>query len=95
MNIPTHTSNVIRSSNLLISTICKIRIDFQLLYLCIDEEIESYLPINHQIHNHDTRSNNQMRILRVNGSQTKHCILHNFRIIWNALTDLLKLSQTC
>ena len=35
---------------------------FQLLHSNIDEEIESSLLINNQIHSHNTRSNNQMSI---------------------------------
>ena len=37
---------------------------FQLLHSNIDEEIESSLLINNQIHSHNTRTNNQMSILR-------------------------------
>ena len=50
---------------------------FQLLHSNIDEEIESSLLTNNQIHSHNTRTNNQMSILRVNRSKTKHCVLHN------------------
>ena len=39
---------------------------FQVLHYNIDEEIESSLLVNNQIHSHNTRTNNQMSILRVN-----------------------------
>ena len=54
---------------------------FQLLLFSIDEEISPNLLVNHQIHNHNTKSNNQKRILRVNRSQTKHCVLHNYTMV--------------
>ena len=43
------------------------------LHSNIDEEIESSLLINNQIHSHDTKTNNQMSILCMNRSKTKHC----------------------
>ena len=43
--------------------------NFQLLHSNINEEIESSLLINNQIHSHNTRTNNQMSILRVNISK--------------------------
>ena len=49
----------------------------QLLHFNIDEEIESSLLVNNQIHSHDTRSNNQMSILRVSRTKTKYCVFHN------------------
>ena len=58
---------------------------FQLLHSNIDEEIESRLFINNQIHSHNTRTNNQMSILRVNRSKTKHCVLHNGVMTWNSI----------
>ena len=85
MNIPTHTSNVTKYSDFLIS-IYKLQVSnyiFQLLHSNIDEEIESSLCINNQIPSHNTRTNNQMSILRVNRSKTKHCVLHNGMITWN------------
>ena len=63
---------------------------FQLLYSNIDEEIESSLLINNQIHSHNTRTINHMSILRVNRSKTKYCVLHNFMITWNSLLDIFK-----
>ena len=63
---------------------------FQLLHSNIDEEIESSLLISNQTHSHNTRTNNQMSILRVNRSKTKHCVLHNCIITWNYLPDLFK-----
>ena len=55
---------------------------FQVLHSNIDEEIKSSLLINSQIHSHNTRTNNQMSILRVN--KTKHCVLHNGMITWDS-----------
>ena len=63
---------------------------FQVLHSNIDEEIESSLLIHNQIHSHNTRINNQMSILRVNRSKTKHCVLHNGMITWNSLPDIFK-----
>ena len=33
-----------------------------------------------------------MRILRVNRSKTKHCVLHNGMITWNSLPDIFKVN---
>ena len=63
---------------------------FQVLHSNIDEEIESSLLINNQIHSQNSRTNNQMSILRVNRSKTKHCVLHNGIITWNSLPDIFK-----
>ena len=57
---------------------------FKLLHSNIDEEMESSLFINNQIHSHNTRTNNQMSILRANGSKTNHC--------WNSLPDIFKVN---
>ena len=65
---------------------------FKLLHSNIDEEIEPSLFINNQIHSHNTRANNQMRILRVNSSKIKHRVLHNGMITWNTLPDVFKVS---
>ena len=65
---------------------------FQLLNSNIDKEIESSLLINNQIHSHNTRSNNQMSILRVNRSKTKYHVLHNGMITWNSLPDIVKVN---
>ena len=65
---------------------------FQVLHSNIDEEIKSSLLINNQIHSHNTRTNNQMSILRVNRSKPKHCVLHNGMITWNSLPDIFKVS---
>ena len=65
---------------------------FQVLHSNIDEEIKSSLLINNQIHRHNTRTNNQMSILRLNGSKTKHCVLHNGMIAWNSLPDIFKVN---
>ena len=65
---------------------------FQVLHSDIDEEIESSLLINNQIHSHNTRTNNQMSILRVNRSETKHCVLHNGMITLNSLPDIFKVN---
>ena len=65
---------------------------FQVLHSNIDEKIESSLLINNQIHSHNTRTNNQMSILRVNRSKTKHCVLHNGMITWNYLPDIFKVN---
>ena len=61
---------------------------FKLLRSNIDEEIESSLLINNHIHSYNTGTNNQMSILRVNSSKTKHCVLHNGMIMWNSLIYL-------
>ena len=60
-----------------------------LLHSNIDEEIVSSY---NQIHCHNTRTNNQMSILRVNRSKTKHCVLHNDMITWNSLPDIFKVN---
>ena len=65
---------------------------FQLFHSNIDEEIESNLLINNQIHSHNTRTNNQMSILRVNKSKIKHCVLNNGMITWNSLPDVFKVN---
>ena len=54
--------------------------------------IESSLLINNQIHSHNTMTNNQMSILRMNRSKTKHCVLHNGLITWNSLPDVFKVN---
>ena len=48
--------------------------------------------INNQIHSHNTRTNNQMSILHLNRSKTKHCVLHNGMITWNSLPDIFKIN---
>ena len=58
----------------------------------MDEEVESSLLINNQIHSHNIRTNNQMSILRVNRSKTKHCVLHNGMITWNSVPDTFKVN---
>ena len=50
---------------------------YQLLHFNIDDEIESNLLVNNQIHGHNIRSSSQMSISRVNGTKTKYCVLHN------------------
>ena len=55
-----------------------------------NEEIKSSLLINNEIHSHNTRTNNQISILRLNRSKTKHCVLHNGIIMWNSLPDIFK-----
>ena len=65
---------------------------FQVLHSNIDEEIKSSLLINNQIHSHNTWTNNQMSILRVNRSKTKHCVLHNGMITFNSLPDIFKVN---
>ena len=47
---------------------------FKVLHSNIDEEMESSLLINNKIHSRITRTNNQMSILRVNRSKTKHIV---------------------
>ena len=64
---------------------------FQILDSNIYEEIKSSLLINNKINSHNTRTNNQMSILRVNKSKTKHCVLHN-GITWNSLPDIFKVN---
>ena len=70
---------------------------FQVLHSNINEEIESSLLFNNQIHSpnhgcHNTRTNNQMNILLVNWFKTKHCVLHNGMITWNSLPDVFKVN---
>ena len=52
--------------------------DFQVLQSNSVEEIKSSLLINNQIHRHNRRTNNQMSILRVNRSKTKHCVFTRY-----------------
>ena len=85
MNILTHTSNVTKSLNLQ-----ALNNAFKLLHFNVGEEIESRLLVNNQIHGHNTRSNNQMSILRVNRSKTKYCVLHSGMTTCNYLPDVLK-----
>ena len=92
MNIQTHTSNVTKYSNFLISKLQVSNYVFQVLHSNIDEEIKSSLLINNQIHSHNTRTNNQMSILRLNRSKTKHCVLHNGMITWNSSPDIFKVN---
>ena len=93
MNIPTHTSNVTKYSNFLISISFKFRtIFFQLLHSNIDEEIESSLLINNQIDSHNTRPKNQMSILRVNRSKTKHCVFDNVKTTRNSTPEIFKVN---
>ena len=54
---------------------------FQLFHSNIGEEIESCLLINNQIHSHNTRTNNEMSILR------------NGMITWNSLPDKFKVAH--
>ena len=97
MDIPTDTSNhlnVTKYSNFLIG-ISQLQVSnyiFQLLHFNIDEEVESSLLIKNQIHSHNTRTNNQMSILSMNRSKTKHCVLHNGMITWNSLPDMFKVN---
>ena len=65
---------------------------FQVLHSNIDEEMESSLLINNQIHSNNTTTNNHMSILRVNRSKTKHCVLHNGMITWNYVPDIFKVN---
>ena len=65
---------------------------FKVLHSNNDEEIKSSLLINNHIHSHNTRTNNQMSILCVNRSKTKHCVLHNGMITWNYLPDIFKVN---
>ena len=67
MNIPTLTSNVIKLLIFPLSLNFKFRNTFfQLLHFNVDDEIESTLRFNKQLHSHDTRSYNQMSILCLN-----------------------------
>ena len=55
--------------------------------------MESSLLINNQIHNRNTRTNNQISILRGNRSKTKYCVLHNGMLTWNSLpADVFKVN---
>ena len=89
-----HTNAYFKCSKIIkFSDQCKLQVSnyiFQLLHSNIDEETQSSLLINNQIHSHNTRTNNQMSILCVNRSKTKHCVLHNVMITWNSLSDICK-----
>ena len=81
--------------NFLISIIFKFWTAFSISTLQnsnIDEEVESSLLVNNQIHSHNTRSNNHINIFRVNRSKTKYCVLHNGMIKWNSLPDVFKVN---
>ena len=65
---------------------------FQVLHSNIDEEIESSLLINNQIHSHNTRTNNQMSILSMYRFKTKKCVLHNGIMTWNSLPEIFKVN---
>ena len=54
---------------------------FQVLHSNIDEEIKSSLLINNRIHIHNTRTNNQMSILRLNRSKTMLAIIVSFTMV--------------
>ena len=92
MNIPMHTSNVTRYSNFPISMSFEFQTIFFKYYTPILMKKQSSLLINNQIHSHNTRTNNQMSILYVNRSKTKHCVLHNGTITWNSLPDIFKVN---
>ena len=64
-----HTTTL--SENLLSAIVTHYKSTFQLLHSNIDEEIELSLLINNQIHSHNTRTNYQMSILRMNRSKTR------------------------
>ena len=55
-------------------------IEAWLITLQFDEEIDSNLMVNNQIPSRNTRSDNQMSILRVNRSKAKYCVRHNCMI---------------
>ena len=70
MNIPKHTFKC--NKILKLSVQYKLQVSnyiFKLLHSYIDEEIESSLLINNKIYSNNTRTNNQMSILRVNRSK--------------------------
>ena len=94
MNIATHTSNVTKYSNFLISISFKFRTIFFNYYTSsnIDEEIKSSLLINNQILGYNMSAKNQMSILRVNRSKTKYCVIKNGMITWNSLPDTFKVN---
>ena len=48
--------------------------------------------VNNQIHSLNTRFNNETSILRLNGSKTKYCILHNGMITCNSVPDALQVN---
>ena len=56
---------------------------FQLSHSNINEEIESSLLINNQIHSHNTNTNNQMSIL---------CMNRFFLGTWNSVPDVFKVN---
>ena len=92
MNIPTHTSNVTKYSNFLISISFKFRTIFFNYYtpILMKKQSRVYLLIIKFIAIIQLRTNNQMSILRVNRSKAKHCVLHNAMITWNSLPDIFK-----
>ena len=94
MNIPTHTSNVTRYSNFLISISFKFRNIFLKYYtpILMKKQSRVYLLIVRFIATIQLRTNNQMNILRMNRSKTKHCVLHNGMITWNSLPDIFKIN---
>ena len=92
MHIPTHTPNVIKYSNFLISISFNFRTIFFNYLTPILIKKQSRVYLFNQIHSHNTRTNNQMSILRVNRSKTKHCVLHNGMITLNSLPDIFKVN---
>ena len=95
MNIPTHTSNVTKYSNFLISISSKFWTMFSKYYIqiLIKKYGQVYLLIIKFIAIiQGPLTNNQMNILRMNRSKTKHCVLHNDMIMWNSLPDIFKVN---
>ena len=65
--------------------------------LAYNEHTNAYFKCNKILklsdqYNHNTRTNNQMSILRVNRSKTKYCVFHNGMITWNSLPDVFKVN---
>ena len=86
-----HTNAYFKCNKILkLSDQYKLQVSNYIFLSNIDEEIKSSLLINNQIHSQNTRTNNQISILLVNRSKTKHCVLHNGMITWNSLPDIFK-----
>ena len=94
MNIPTHTSNVTKYSNFLISISFKFRTMFSKYYtpILMKKQSRVYLLIIKFIAIIQGPTTKLMSILRVNKSKTKHCVLHNGMITWNSLPDIFKVN---
>ena len=85
MNMPTHTSNVTKYSNFLISIFFKFRTIFFNYYtpILMKKQSRVYLLIIKFI-----AITQGPTIYVLNRSKTKHCVLHYGMITWNPLPDV-------